>query len=553
LNWFKNNIEKSIILCSFLIFLPFLGSVHLFDWDEVNFAECAREMLESKNYLNLQMNYLPFWEKPPLFIWLSALCMKIFGVNEFAARLPNAICGMVTLLLLFKIGKKLFDEKLGLIWIMCYAGSTLPQFYFKSGIIDPWFNLFIFSSIYYFILFTFNSIEFENKKWNFLFYSSLLLGLAILTKGPAAAVIAGLCLGLYILLKKFKSNIKLNHLLVFFIVTLITGGFWFLLLVLNGKYYLIEHFVNYQMHLIHSEDAGHGGPFYYHFLVLLIGCFPASIFAMTSININFQNPIQKQFNQWMLILFCVVLILFSSIETKILHYSSLCYFPLTFFAALNIYKLLEGQLSWKKWMSVLLLLIGGIFSLAILVISIIPYFINQIVSSKIIQDEFVIENLKAQVNWSGWEILISLLSLFFIVYSVILLQSKKMQSAIILLFIGNLFTVQLTTIIIIPKIEQYTQGAAIEFFESSKKEDVYFLALNYRSYAQYFYTKKLPPQNSKSLNMDWLLRGPIDKDLKVITKFNSNDDILERYPDFKLVGHKNGYSFYLRKASKITE
>lgn len=553
MNWFKKNIERSIILFSFLLFLPFLGSVHLFDWDEVNFAECAREMLESKNYLNLQMNYLPFWEKPPLFIWLSALCMKIFGVNEFAARLPNALCGMVTLLLLFNIAKKLFNEKLGLIWIMCYVGSTLPQFYFKSGIIDPWFNLFIFSSIYYFILFTSNGVELENSKWKFLLFSSLLLGLAILTKGPAAAVITGLCLGVYVILKKFKTIIKLNHILVFSLVTLITGGFWFLLLILNGKFYLIEQFVSYQMHLIHSEDAGHGGPFYYHFLVLLIGCFPASIFALVSINNSFQKSIQKHFNHWMLILFWVVLLLFSSIETKILHYSSLCYFPLTFFAAQNIYKIFEGELPWKKWMSVLLLFIGGIFSLAILIVSILPYFLDQIVTSKLIQDEFVIENLKAQVHWSGWEVLIGLLSLVFIVSSVILLHSKKTESAIISLFIGNLFTVQLTTIIIIPKIEQYTQGAAIEFFESAKKEDVYFLALNYRSYAQYFYTKKLPPQNLNSLNMDWLLRGPIDKDLKVITKFNSNDDILERYPDFKLVGHKNGYTFYLRKASKLKE
>jgi len=58
-----------------LFFVPFLGGVHLFDWDEVNFAECAREMLATGDYLRPQIDYEPFWEKPPFFIWLQALSM----------------------------------------------------------------------------------------------------------------------------------------------------------------------------------------------------------------------------------------------------------------------------------------------------------------------------------------------------------------------------------------------------------------------------------------------------------------------------------------------
>ncbi|MGL5888758.1 MAG: ArnT family glycosyltransferase, partial [Bacteroidia bacterium] len=71
--------------------MPFLGYAQLFDWDEINFAECAREMMVTGDYTTVQINFEPFWEKPPLFIWMQVLCMKVFGVNEFAARLPNAI------------------------------------------------------------------------------------------------------------------------------------------------------------------------------------------------------------------------------------------------------------------------------------------------------------------------------------------------------------------------------------------------------------------------------------------------------------------------------
>jgi len=90
-----------IAVVSLAFFVPFLGTVHLFDWDEINFAESAREMLVTGNYTRVQINFEPFWEKPPLFIWLQALSMHLFGVNEFAARLPNALCGTITLLVLF--------------------------------------------------------------------------------------------------------------------------------------------------------------------------------------------------------------------------------------------------------------------------------------------------------------------------------------------------------------------------------------------------------------------------------------------------------------------
>jgi len=81
-----------IFIIASLLFIPFLGSVHLFDWDEINFAESAREMIVTGDYNTVRIDFEPFWEKPPLFIWMQALSMKIFGINEFAAvfRMPFA-------------------------------------------------------------------------------------------------------------------------------------------------------------------------------------------------------------------------------------------------------------------------------------------------------------------------------------------------------------------------------------------------------------------------------------------------------------------------------
>src|SRR5574343_557412 len=97
-----------IVLISGVLFLPYLVSVHLFDWDEINFAESAREMIMTGNYSQVQINYQAFWEYPPLFIWMQVLSMKVFGVNEFAARFPNVVFGILTLCLIYTTGRRYF-------------------------------------------------------------------------------------------------------------------------------------------------------------------------------------------------------------------------------------------------------------------------------------------------------------------------------------------------------------------------------------------------------------------------------------------------------------
>ena len=169
----KKRYPLIILASAIFFFIPFLGSVHLFDWDEINFAESAREMLVTGNFSRVQIDFHPFWEKPPLFFWMQALSMKIFGINEFAARFPNALIGIITLLTLYLIGKRLYDGKFGFIWALAYLGSFLPHLYFKSGIIDPFFNFFIFLSV----VFLARSIHDTGKKEGFKY--ALLAGISI--------------------------------------------------------------------------------------------------------------------------------------------------------------------------------------------------------------------------------------------------------------------------------------------------------------------------------------------------------------------------------------
>jgi 4-amino-4-deoxy-L-arabinose transferase-like glycosyltransferase len=537
-----------------IFFIPLLGGVHLFDWDEINFAEISREMLITGEYFRIKLNFLPFWEKPPLFFWLQAVSMSVFGVNEFAARLPNAIIGIFTLILLFKTGKQIRSTRFGLLWAGAYFGSVLPFLYFKSGIIDPLFNLMIFLGLHFFIKGVWRKkreelIWLQHSEWRYFILAGLFIGLAMLTKGPAAFIIISLCLGVYWLFARFRFFVSPVQFIVFCIVSVLTLGLWFGPETIKNGPWFVESFIKYQYRLFSTEDAGHGGFPGYHFLVLLVGCFPASVFAIRAffkMPVVEETSIQKDYLLWMKILFWVVLILFSIVQSKIVHYSSLAYFPLTFLAALVLDKILKKEIRFATWMKAVLVVIGALFIAATFVFT---YFgRNMDVLRSMITDPFALGNLEASVNWTGFEIvpgiiLLTVLGLFFWFW-----KKEKQTTALKTLFGGTAVFVFTMLIFFVGRIEGYSQRAAISFFESKAGEDCYVHNFAYKSYAQLFYTQKQIPENPNSHDQQWLLEGDIDKDVYFITKVHKAKYMPER-DDIIEIGRKNGFVFYHRPAA----
>src|SRR5690606_29905660 len=127
--------------------------------------------------------------------------------------------------------------------------------------------------------------------------------------------------------------------------------------------------ITYQIRLFRTQDAGHGGFFGYHFIILLFGVFPSSVLSLKAFSKEAdENLYYKYTKRWMVILFWVVLILFSIVKTKIIHYSSLAYFPLTFLAASFIYKAHKGQMKWNKWISTLIIVLSVLISIPVILL-----------------------------------------------------------------------------------------------------------------------------------------------------------------------------------------
>jgi 4-amino-4-deoxy-L-arabinose transferase-like glycosyltransferase len=539
-NRFAGFIPVIIGMAAMILFIPFLGDVHLFDWDEINFAESAREMIVSKDYLNVQINYLPFWEKPPLFIWLQVISMKLFGINEFAARFPNAICGIGSLLVLYFLGKKHFGIRFGVFWVMLYAGSLLPFFYFKSGIIDPWFNIFIFLAIYFFYLY---SIQ-QGKP--FIGYSAFFIGLAVLTKGPVAVLIFLIATGFFLWKRKDKLKFRLQDVFVFILILSLTGGLWFILQIFRGNFNIIVDFIQYQIRLLRTEDAGHGGFILYHFVVLFLGVFPASILALPVLlgSKHTQNR-GKDFYQLMLMLFWVVLILFTLVNTKIVHYSSLCYFPLTFLAAWAIHHDMHRRKFWKIFTCVMIVATGLLLAVITMGITFLDSYKHMV--EKWFDDPFALACLTAHAGWKGYEFIAGGILLLGIVGFVVFCYRDRFRQAVQFLALVMPLFMFSAMMMIVPRIEMYSQHAAIEFFSSLSGKDVYLDTIGYKSYAHFYYGHVQNHPNKQSKDEKWLLSGAIDKDVYFSIKVNHKENFMLHYPEISFLYQKDGFAFFKRE------
>jgi len=541
----KMLVYAGIVAFSAMFLLPFLGSVNLFDSDEINYAESAREMIVTGDYMTVQIDFEPFPEKPPLFFWLQVLSMKLFGMGEFAARFPNVLCGILSLVVLYMFGSRLYSHRFGLLWILSYGAAILPFFYFKSGIIDPWFNLFTFLGISLFIFYL-DPVEGRNRLPK-LILSALFLGLAVLTKGPVAALVFLICFAAFVIFKRFKLKTSLAHVAVFITVLTATGGSWYFYQLLQGNIGFLQDFLQYHVRLFSADQEFHKGFFGYHLVVLLLGVFPASVLALKSFTKKAEaTERQRIFRQWMYLLLWTVILLFSLAKTKLLHYSSLAYFPVTFLAAWVWDKWIDRKLEIGGWQVGLILLIALIYSAAAILFPLVTDHYEWLLARNYsFLDEFTREAIQRDVHWSGYEWLIGLFMMLGVIVASIRILRRNLNGVFILHVVVLLFsTASIYTFT--ERIEGYSQRSAIKFYLGLKGQDVYVKALGYKSFAHLFYFDK--PLSEEDESVERLMRDDLSKDAYFVMKSDKKEQYLQRYPSLEILYEKDGYVFTLKRA-----
>jgi len=531
-----------ILLYGILFLVPFSGAVHLFDWDEIIFAESAREMLVSGDFTTVTINYEPFWEKPPLFIWLQALSMKTFGINEFAARFPNAVCGILTLLVLYLFGRRVRDHRFGMLWTVSYGTAILPFFYFQTGIIDPWFNLFIFLGIGFFIFYLEEAVPW--KRYVSVALSPLFLGLAVLTKGPVAVLLFGISFVIYLVYMRGKLHVRPGHVITFVLVLLFSGGSWFLVAILNGNYDVVREFIVYQAGLFSEDFAGHSGFPGFHFVILLFGVFPASVIMLAGFTKKKEEGLPQTFRTWMYILLFLVLILFSLVQTKLVHYSSLTYFPATFIAAWVLYNWSDRIVEIRKWQVALLTFIALVYTA---VLFLVPYVMTH--PAQLFErfpglsDRYVTGVLETDAGWGILDYLPAILLLGGMVFAIPRIARRDVKGLIILHVTVFLFT-YISTLLFVPKVEKMIQGPAIAFIKEHTAPGERIEALGFKSFAPYFYGQRMPGDMATEREQ-WMEETNNGRPVYIVMKADNSSKVMQRYPDLILVGEQGGFVFGL--------
>ncbi|USR37654.1 glycosyltransferase family 39 protein [Ectopseudomonas hydrolytica] len=188
-------------LCALLalLFLRLLlmAWLPLTDTTEARYAEIARKMLETGDWVTLLHDYgVPFWAKPPLSTWLSALSMGLFGQNEFAVRLPSLLLSLGVLGLVGSLANRRAGGEMALATMLMLASSLL--FFAAAGAVmtDP---ALLFCTTLILVAF-WRAMAGDGRVWGYTFFVGV--GLGLLAKGPVSLVLSGLPIFFWVLLQR---------------------------------------------------------------------------------------------------------------------------------------------------------------------------------------------------------------------------------------------------------------------------------------------------------------------------------------------------------------
>lgn len=177
------------------------GFIDVMDVDASQYASIAREMIERGDYLHVTNRYEDYLDKPPLLFWLSALSFKIFGISNFAYKLPSLLFALLGIFSTYKLGKLLYSEKTGLLAALMFA-SCQAMFLITNDVRTD-------TILTGAIIFSIWNIAAFNQSGNFISLTAGFTGiaLAMLAKGPIGLMAPALAFGSHFIVKREWKNI----------------------------------------------------------------------------------------------------------------------------------------------------------------------------------------------------------------------------------------------------------------------------------------------------------------------------------------------------------
>jgi 4-amino-4-deoxy-L-arabinose transferase-like glycosyltransferase len=263
----------SLLAAFTLVWLYVLGVRTLVPPDEGRYAEMAREMLASGDWITTRLNGIKYFEKPPLQTWMNALSFAVFGLGEWQARLWTGFCGWFGVVLTAYAGNKVFGARAGL-----YAGLVLASclYWVASGqfnSLDMSLSAMMAISLCALIIAQRDGATPAERRW-WMLACWAGMALAVLAKGLIGVVLPGAVLVLYTLAARdwriwTRLHLAKGLLLFFAIATP-----WFVLVGLKNPEQPHFFFIHEHLERFLTKEHHRDGPWYYFIPLTLIGMVP---------------------------------------------------------------------------------------------------------------------------------------------------------------------------------------------------------------------------------------------------------------------------------------
>ena len=299
----------------------FLGHYALISPDEGRYAEIGREMLVSGHYLVPRLNYILYFEKPPFFYWLTALSLKLFGLNEWAVRLWPILFSIAGCLITYITAHIYYGRKTGLLAAGILGTSLL---YFAIGhlaTIDMTVSLLITATLVAFLLGVQTPIGLKRRGYFYL--AAVCAAFAVLTKGLIGFVFPIMIIGLWVLLLNKWKELKTWYLPTTILIALLIAAPWHIYMQIKYPAFFKFYFITQQFSRYATISAQRYEPFYYYTVTFLLGFFPWSVFIIQSIHHawpRWKHRHQRPMEIFFLIWFFSILLFFSFSQSQLIPY-----------------------------------------------------------------------------------------------------------------------------------------------------------------------------------------------------------------------------------------
>ena len=235
-----------VVLLAVLAFFGGLGRGAIGDNDEAFYAESAREMVESGDWITPHFNYEPRFQKPALYYWLTAALFAVAGPDEFLARLWSALAGVGLVLVTTSCGRRWYDESVGL--LAGAIAATSVGYFAVSRMALPDLPLAFSVTAATWAIFV-ATLERERNPREWLFYAAVATALGFLVKGPLAIVLPLVVVVPILLMERRSYNVQFSDVVLAALLLFAIASPWYLVMWMrHGNEYLTGFFVgdNYE-------------------------------------------------------------------------------------------------------------------------------------------------------------------------------------------------------------------------------------------------------------------------------------------------------------------